>query len=253
MTFLIAASHGTDNSVGAASIARLVQAVADRVDGHTVLEAFVDVQSPSVTDVTAALEGDAIVVPLLLSTGYHVRQDIASAAFEAPVNVAISPALGPDARISAVLLRRIWQVGYQPGDALLLAVAGSSDARAVAECERVARDFAAAVGQQCGESAAADVQLAFLSSSEPLLTDAVAAVRQATPERRIIVVTYLLADGFFAGKARGAGADVTTEPLLTPNEEPANELVEVIIDRFMQALEPAGQTGCVRGMRGEAW
>ena len=253
MTFLIAASHGTDNSTGAASIARLVQAVADRVDGHAVLEAFVDVQSPSVTDVTAALEGDAVVVPLLLSTGYHVRQDIASAAFEAPVEVAISPALGPDARISAVLLRRIQQVGYQPGDALVLAVAGSSDSRAVAECELVAHNFSAAVGAQFGAAAASDVQLAFLSSSEPLLTDAVAAVREATPERRIIVVTYLLADGYFANKARTAGADVTTAPLLSPTEEPATELVEVIIDRFTRALERAGQTGCVRGMRGEPW
>jgi sirohydrochlorin ferrochelatase len=253
MTLLIAASHGTDNAVGAASIARLVQAVAARLNAHEVREAFVDVQSPSVTDVTSALCGDAIVVPLLLSTGYHVRQDIATAAFEAAAEVAISPALGPDPRIVQVLLRRIEAVGYRPGDALVLAVAGSSDERAVAECELVARDFSAAVGAQFGAAAASDVQLAFLSSSQPLLPDAVSALREATPERRIIVVSYLLADGFFAGKARAAGGDLTTEPLLTATEEPATELVEVIIDRFMQALEPAGQTGCVRGLRGEPW
>jgi sirohydrochlorin ferrochelatase len=253
MTFLIAASHGTDNSVGAASIARLVNAVAHQMEDHDVIEAFVDVQSPSVTDITSALEGDAVVVPLLLSTGYHVRQDIAQAAFEAPNDVAISPALGPDARITQILLRRIEEVSYHLGDALLLTVAGSSDALAVAECQQVARDFSQAVGARYGESASADVHLAFLSSSEPLVTDAVAAVREDTPGRRIIVVTYLLADGFFANKARRAGADVTTEPLLSPTEEPATELVEVIIDRFTRALEPAGQTGCVRGLQGEPW
>ena len=253
MTFLIAASHGTDNSVGAASIARLVAAVAQQLKEHDVIEAFVDVQSPSVTDITSTLEGDAVVVPLLLSTGYHVRQDIASAAFEAPVEVAISPALGPDERITKILLRRIQQVGYQPGDALVLTVAGSSDPRAVAECQQVEGEFAAAVIKRFSERAAGDVQLAFLSSSQPLVTDAVAAVREATPERRIIVVTYLLADGYFANKARNAGADVTTEPLLSPTEEPATELVEVIIDRFTRALEPAGRTGCVRGLRGQTW
>ena len=74
-----------------------------------VREAFVDVQQPEVADVVAhALDGDAsgaVVVPLLLSVGFHVKVDIA-AAVDQPGATAAAP-LGPDPRLVDILVDRL--------------------------------------------------------------------------------------------------------------------------------------------------
>src|SRR5690606_7506670 len=73
MTTLIACSHGTDSPAGRTTIARLVGMVRDRLPGVRVVKAFVDVESPAVADVVAHESGrdDVVVVPLLLSAGFH--------------------------------------------------------------------------------------------------------------------------------------------------------------------------------------
>ncbi|MFW5898994.1 MAG: sirohydrochlorin chelatase, partial [Jiangellaceae bacterium] len=69
---LIAAAHGTRHAAGRAAIAELRAAVAAARPGLDVVEAYVDedVQRPGLTEVLDAA-GPAVVVPLLLSAGYH--------------------------------------------------------------------------------------------------------------------------------------------------------------------------------------
>src|SRR6478735_4688167 len=105
----------------------------------------------------------------------------------------------------------------------LAGAAGSSQASAVADCERVA----AALGRRLGRPVVAG----YLSAAEPKLAEAVAA--QRVPGRRVVVATYLLAPGFFADLAGRSGADVVTPPLLLPHEPAPEALVDVVVERYL--------------------
>src|SRR4051812_29981215 len=221
---LVAVAHGTSSAAGRSAIGGLVSAVALRRPDLTVRTAFVDVQPPGPSAVLSSL-GDgtpARLAPLLLSAGYHVYVDLAEAAAAVP-GTTVAPALGPDDRLAELLHRRLVAAGLRDDDAVVLAAAGSSQRSAVADCEQVA----AALGQLLGRR----VTASYLSAAEPRLTDVVAA--QRAPGRRVVVATYLLAPGFFADLAGRCGADVVTPPLLVPGERPPEELVDIVVERYL--------------------
>lgn len=232
---LIACSHGTASPAGQAAVAALVAAVATARPDLEVHEAFVDVQQPDPATVLATLPPDrrAHLVPLLLSAGYHVFVDLSEIAADR-ARTDVTRALGPDPRLVALLHRRLVAAGLRDGDRVVLAAAGSSDARAVTDCAATAEALAVRVG--------IPVTAAYLSAAEPSLADAVAAQRdsayavnagQATPPPRVVVATYLLAPGYFADVAAASGADVVTPPLLLPDEPPPPELVDIVIERHL--------------------
>jgi sirohydrochlorin ferrochelatase len=220
---LVACAHGTRNPTGRRLIAELALAARRLRPGLDTTAAFVDVQPPSVVDVVATLAAQgraAVVVPLLLSGGYHVHVDIAGAVAAHPGAVAARP-LGPDQRLVEVLADRLLAAGADPADpgtAVVLAAAGSSDPRAVADVERTAsllrRGRAGAV--TCG----------YGSAAAPSVPDAVAAAR-AAGAARVVVAAYLLAPGHFADKLAAAGADAVTAPLL-----PDDRVAAVLLDRY---------------------
>ncbi|MFF1573161.1 nitrite reductase small subunit NirD [Leifsonia sp. NPDC058292] len=230
---LVAASHGTSDAAGRRSVAALVQAVRDARPELDVADAFVDVQEPEVTTTIAGVAPDqeATVVPLLLSAGYHVKVDLAAAAADAataetPRTVGVTGALGPDARLIAVLVRRLREAGLREDDRVVLAAAGSTDASAVADCHVMGHLLAAALGRP--------VVTSFISAAEPRVADAVASTRNDAPGR-VVVATYLLAPGYFASLAASAGADVTSGPLLVEGERPPRELVDIVCGLFDDA------------------
>lgn len=217
---LIAASHGTRSAVGRAAVASLVEAVRARVPQVEVHDAFVDVQDPTPTAVLRGI-GDvpATIVPLLLAPGFHVHHDLAIAARRPSTTVA--GCLGPDPRLTAVLIDRLVEAGWRAGDDVVLGGAGSTDQRAHEAVHAQADLLAARLGRP--------VPVGHLGGTGRPLADVVAEARR--PGRRVAVATYLLAPGFFADLARASGADVVTEPLLTPDATP-DELVEIVLDRF---------------------
>ena len=119
MPTLIAVAHGTRNPAGQAQVRDLAARVAARRPGLDVRLSYVDVQEPKVASVVRAVP-DAVVVPLLLSAGHHVRVDIAGAVAGTPIPVARP--LGPDDVLLDTLRRHL-----PPTDAIVLAAAGSSD------------------------------------------------------------------------------------------------------------------------------
>ncbi|NQX13328.1 nitrite reductase small subunit NirD [Microbacteriaceae bacterium VKM Ac-2855] len=207
-TALIAASHGTSDEGGRRAVAALVAAVRAVDPTIHVLDSFVDVQQPDVPSVldTLAPGQPAAIVPLLLSAGYHVHVDLAEAAGEADRPVRVTGALGPDARLATILARRLAQAGLRDGDSVVLAAAGSSDASAVADCHTMGELLAAELDRE--------VIVSFISAAHPRVSEAVARARTLHPGDRVVVATYLLAPGYFAGLAEEAGADVTSAPLL---------------------------------------
>ena len=227
---LVACAHGTRNPTGRRLIAELALAARALRPGLTTTAAFVDVQPPTVVDVVAELSAagrPAVVVPLLLSGGYHVHVDIAGAVAASPGTVAARP-LGPDPRLVEVLHDRLVSAGADPSDpqtAVVVGAAGSSDTRAVADVENTA--------DLLQRTWAGPVTTGYGSAALPAVPDAVAAARRAGAER-VVVASYLLAPGHFHDKLAGAGADLLTAPLL-----PDDRIAAVLLDRYDAASEPA--------------
>lgn len=238
---LVGISHGTSSDEGRRAVRGLHDAVAAAVvQRHpdappSVRLGHVDVEQPDVAATLASLEPDepAVVVPLLLSAGYHVYVDLTEAVDhqneQGGRTVVLAGALGPDDRLATVLLRRLEEAGLRDDDRIVLAVAGSSDRRAVVDCLDMAKRLAAASGRA--------VTAGFLSAAQPRLPEAVAMARAdaAADGARVVVANYLLAPGYFDDLARAAGADVTARPLLVEDEPAPAELVEIVLDRHAAA------------------
>ena len=229
-TGLVAISHGTSSSAGQAAVAGLVDAVARCLPSTSVEGGFVDVQQP---DVPATLDrlGDeqpAVIIPLLLSAGFHVHVDLVNEAAASGRVTAISRALGPDDRLVTLLARRLAEVGLVDSDAVVLCAAGSTDARAVADCRETAARLAILLDR--------DVTVGFISAASPPIETAVAAARLVRPAGRVVVATYLLAPGYFADLAHATTADVASAPLLTHGGQAPAELVEIVRDRYLEVL-----------------
>ena len=224
---LLAISHGTSSPAGQAAVAALVHAVARRLPDDIVRLGHVDVQQP---DVAASLDAIApgtpvVIVPLLLSAGYHVRVDLIEQTAGRD-GVVIAAALGPDPRLVDALLARLEPLTPAPEDAVVLAVAGSSDDRANEDCREIGRMLGARLGRE--------VTVGFLAAADPRLDVAVTEAGSSAGGR-VVVADYLLAPGYFHDLAvRLAGIAVVAPPLLGDDEPPAS-LVDLVIDRYHAA------------------
>ncbi|WP_418277770.1 sirohydrochlorin chelatase [Isoptericola jiangsuensis] len=229
---LLAISHGTSSATGADAVATLVDAVATRLAAEAPVHAgFVDVQQPDVPACLADLrETTTVLVPLLLSAGFHVHVDLREHIERATGDgqaVLLAGALGPDARLVDLLERRLHEAGLTDGDVVVLAAAGSSDARAVADCERT--------GALLAERTGHPVSVGYIANATPTLPDVVAATRAQHPQARVVTASYLIAPGYFQTLAEKAGGDVTAAPLLLPDGEAPDEMVDIVVDRYRAA------------------
>ncbi|WP_022889009.1 sirohydrochlorin chelatase [Agromyces italicus] len=236
---LVGISHGTSSPEGRRAVRGLHESVTAALSTRhpdatpTARLGHVDVEQPDVPASLGSLPpGEpAVVVPLLLSAGYHVHVDLTEAVEATDGRrVVLAGALGPDDRLAAVLARRLAEAGVHDDDTIVLSVAGSSDPRAVRDCHVMRERLAAATGR--------DIRIGFLSAAEPLLPESVRQARADAPGARVVVASYLLAPGYFQDLAEAAGADVVTEPLLVPDAATPAELVEIVLDRYDAAVEP---------------
>lgn len=217
-------AHGTRRPEGIAMIGELAQRVG-AVLGQPVRVAFVDVLGPSPAEVLAA-EAEtgcpAVLVPAFLSRGYHVGVDVPTQILSSGhPDVTMTPALGPDPRVAAVVAARLTESGWRPGDSVVLAAAGSSDPRARGDLYTAAKMLSGLLGSP--------VATAFAATGGPGVPDAVAALRRRSTAR-VVIASYLLADGRFQRGLHAAGADLITPPL---GAHPG--IVGVVADRFVTA------------------
>jgi len=236
---LIACAHGTDNTQGRREIDTVRAQLQALRPGVEVLEAYVDVQEPDLVDVVASLPQGrtAVIVPLLLSVGYHVKVDIARAAAGRPGTVAALP-LGPDPRLARLLQDRLDQASVSGADAVVLAAAGSSDACAAEDVADVRAVLA--------ELRTGPVSTGFGAKATPSVRDAVAVARGAGCPA-VALASYLLAPGYFHDQLAKAGADTISAPLL-----PHPTIADIALSRYddaverLRSAEVAGTTPCSR-------
>jgi sirohydrochlorin ferrochelatase len=217
---LLIAAHGTRSPAGSATTAALAAAVAAaRPDLHVDL-CYLDVASPSLAE---ALDGGAVptvVVPALLSTGYHVQQDIPAAA-AGRGDVRVARHLGPHPLLTEALLDRLVAArGSVAPESTLLVGAGSSRPDAAAELDAAARLLAEQLGRPVAVATVdADLRAELDRLDEP---------RE--------VATYLLAEGRFTETitAAAAGRATVAAPL---GAHPA--VVRLVLARYDEAIARA--------------
>jgi sirohydrochlorin ferrochelatase len=219
---LVATSHGTDVAAARSSITALVEAVREASPHLDVREAFVDVQEPPVGRAVDSIDGLAVVVPLLLAPGFHVHVDIEQAV-DRPSAVA-ARTLGPDARLTGVLLGRLADAGATSDDVIVLGAAGSTDARARQSVDAAARMLGSAWGSP--------VPVGYVGGTGTSIDEIVRDVSRSG--RRVVVASYLMAPGFFYDRLLGCGAEVVTRPVLDGLDVDP-DMVSLVLDRFAEA------------------
>ena len=233
MADLVFVSHGTDNVRAQGLIEQLVAQVVKLLPGVRVHQTFVDVQEPQINEVLEGIpaEVETVVVPVLLSAGYHTYVDIAKAVEKRNSYAAPSVAtrtLGPHPKLIDLLLERLEEVSLAACDQVVLGVAGSSDERAQDDVRTVAGILQSRLG--------IEVTVGFCAATSPDAASAVELARQrlasATVPGRVVVANYLLAPGFFDTKLRGTGADVVTGTLA-----PSRLLSDIIVERYKEGLQ----------------
>lgn len=232
-------SHGTSSAEGRTVIEALAAAVTEDLQtrglADEVMLGHVDVQHPDVAEVLSALghERPVILVPLLLSPGYHVHVDLAEAISDAGAtggpggrDIRLTQTLGPDPRLARVLAERL--PALDDGDHVVLAAAGSSDDRANRACLEMA-DFLA-------RELSRPVTAGFHAGGGNRLGDIVEQKREGGA--RVVLSSYLLAPGFFQDLTAAIIADscdVLAPPLLHGGLGAPSLLVDIVRDRVVSA------------------
>lgn len=202
---IVVAAHGTRDPAGVAVAHQLVDALRLRLPGSSVLLGFVDVIGPALREVVASAPGPVTVLPTFLSSGYHVRADVPyEVAATGRNDVTIGAALGPHRLVVAAAADRLREAGWCRGDAVVLAAAGSSDARAAPDVRAAACLLSSEIGRR--------VRVGFVATGSPRVAALVAGLR-AAGEAKIAVASWLLAPGLFHRRLNTAGADVVAAPL----------------------------------------
>jgi sirohydrochlorin ferrochelatase len=216
---LLAIAHGSRDPAAARTIEAVLRRVRALRPGLAARAAYLEIAPPAVDTALAGTSGPVVAVPMLLATGYHATVDVPGAIAATRPDAAVGRVLGPHPLLAEALADRLRQAGWQAGDSVVLAAAGSSDAAAAAATEAQAGLLAAELG-------IAAVTAGYASAREPSVPAAVAAAR-AAGATRVLIAAYLLAPGLFQAGLAAAGADAVTEPL---GDHPA--VVRLVLLRY---------------------
>ncbi len=218
---LIALAHGSADPRSARTV-REIAATTKRMRPDLPIEtAFLDHVRPDLATVVARLAAkgvtEVVAVPLLLTSAYHARVDVPAVVQEindnrTDVTVTVADVIGPDPALLSVLDERLREAlrlaRVRELDALVLAAAGSSDARANASMSRVARLW--------GHRHNLPTSVAFASASPPSTGEAVRDWRRQG-KRYVAVGSLFVAPGKLPDRAAElaleAGAVAVSAPL----------------------------------------
>ncbi|MFE2098251.1 MULTISPECIES: sirohydrochlorin chelatase [unclassified Streptomyces] len=214
-----------------------VRALTDRVRGLRpalpVHLGHIELNEPLLPDTLAAL-GDtpAVLVPLLLGRGYHVKQDIPEMAAAAPARTRVAAPLGPHLLLADALHTRLTEAGWpatmdaamRRSTAVVLAAAGSRDPDSATDTRRTARLLADRLG--------VPVVPAYASAATPTIGTALHALA-ARGRHRVAIASCFTAPGRFAAQCAAQAPWLASAPLGA--QEPMARLILHRYDRSLTA------------------
>ncbi|MEU2620000.1 sirohydrochlorin chelatase [Streptomyces sp. NPDC007157] len=222
---LVLVAHGSRDPRALTTVRALMDRVRALRPGLRVHLGHLELNEPPLQDTLAAL-GDtpAVLVPLLLSRGYHVRQDIPETAAASPARTRVAAPLGPHPLLADTLRARLLEAGWRPrsASAVVLAAAGSRDPDSKVDTNRMARLLAARLG--------VPVLPAYASAAAPTVQEAITALR-ARGRHRIAVASYFTAPGRFSTQCAAQAPWVAAAPLGAHVS-----MAELVLHRYRRAL-----------------
>jgi sirohydrochlorin ferrochelatase len=238
-TALVLTAHGSVDPRAAAN----THAVADQIrllrPSLDVLVAFCEKSTPNLLDVLTALDGPAVVTPLLLANAYHARVDIPDIIAEAQAgsaqagyahpDILRADTLGEDPRLVHVMRQRLDELDFEldrDDTGVLVVAVGSTHAEANAGTATLA-DAMARGNRWAG------VRVAYATGPAPSVADGIAELRHLGA-RRIALAPWFIAGGRITDRVAAIAAAegiAMAEPL---GAHPL--LAETLLDRFDRAI-----------------
>jgi sirohydrochlorin ferrochelatase len=231
---LIAVAHGSRDPRSAATVAAVVADVAQRNPGLDVRLAFLDLNTPSVEQVTDAVAAqghrEAIVAPLLLGSAFHARVDLpgllaAARARHPRLRLNQADVLGPDPLLITALRERVLETGAERSEGTLgvaVAAVGSSSPEANRRTRTLGRLLAAGTAWH--------TEVCFVTT-EPSPSQAISAL-EARGCGRVVVAPWFLAPGLLTDRLGAATPHVTLADPLGSHELVA----QVVSQRYAAAV-----------------
>ncbi|WP_432095265.1 sirohydrochlorin chelatase [Streptomyces sp. bgisy100] len=271
---LVAVAHGSRDP----RALRTVRALLDRVRALRpevpVRLGHIELNAPLLPDTLAALRGEAVLVPLLLGRGHHVKHDIPEAlAAAAGLRARIAAPLGPHPLLAEALHGRLVEAGWpaagatdsghypggaavipgrHPGDSTAGPSKGTDADRTEPTGDRTEASrgavVLAAAGSRDPDSAVDTAATAELLSARlggvPVLPAYASAAGPTVPDavaelrarghERIAVASYYTAPGRFAARSAAEAPGVAAAPL---GAHPA--MARLLLHRYDEALATA--------------
>lgn len=231
---LVLVGHGSRNPQALITVRALVDRVRALRPGLPVHLGHIELSEPLLPDTLAALgTARAVLVPLLLSRGHHVKYDIPRMAADGVARTRVAAPLGPHPLLVDVLHDRLRERLREAGlparldadDAVVLAAAGSRDPDSAADTRRTARLLAARLG--------VPVVPGYASAASPTVAEAIGTLTVGG-RTRVAVASYFTAPGRFHTESTATAPWIAAAPL---GAHPA--LARLVLHRYDQAL---GQT-----------
>lgn len=215
---LLVALHGSPHPAAGEFATALSAALAAALPGVAVRTAWVDSRVATMAETLAA--GPAVVVPGFLTAGYHVQVDVPDAV--AGTTAQVTGHVGPF--LAGALADRIREAGG-PGDAILLAAAGSNRAEARREVE--------AAADRLGRTFGVPVRVGYLYGPGEPVEDAAAALA-SSGHQDVTTSVFFLSDGLYTARLGRLRVARTTAPIGVHDG-----LVAAIVRLYTGALAPA--------------
>lgn len=233
---LVVVAHGSRDPRALSTVHTLLDRVRELRPGLPVRLGHIELNEPLLPDTLAALDTDAaILVPLLLSRGYHVKRDIPEMAAESGVRTSVAKALGPHPLVVEALYDRLMEAGWQntPGTAVVLAAAGSRDPESKVDTNHTA----ALLSERLG----APVLPAYATTAGPTVPAAIQTLT-AQGHHRIAVASYFTAPGRFATECAARAPWIASAPL-----GPHPAMARLLLHRYDQSSATEATSTHLRG------
>ncbi|MET8802357.1 sirohydrochlorin chelatase [Streptomyces sp. NPDC004546] len=227
---LVLVAHGSRDPRALGTVRTLADRVRELRPTLPVHLGHIELNEPLLPDTLAALgDTSAVLVPLLLSRGYHVKQDIPEMAAAAPGPTRLAAPLGPHPLLVETLYDRLVEAGWptamdpaaRRASAVVLAAAGSRDPDSATDTRRTARLLADRLG--------VPVVPAYASAATPTVPTAVRALA-ARGRHQVAIASYFTAPGRFATQCADRAPWTASAPL---GAHPA--MARLILHRYDQA------------------
>ncbi|WP_425585145.1 sirohydrochlorin chelatase [Streptomyces vastus] len=228
---LVLVGHGSRDPRTLSTIRALIEKVRELRPSLPVHLGHIELNEPLLPDTLASLgTGDAVLVPLLLSRGYHVKQDIPEAAAASSANTRVAAPLGPHPLLVETLYARLVEAGWRTrmsetarrSSGIVLAAAGSRDPDAAVDTRRTAQLLAERLG--------VPVVPAYASAAAPTVPHAVRTLA-ARGRHRVAIASYFTAPGRFSTECAEAAPWIAAAPL---GAHPA--MARLVLHRYDQAV-----------------